>query len=233
MTDFASALKHAQSYSAYSYADNTRHAYAADWRLFTQWCQSHQRRFLPATPETILGYIGALATLITPATIDRCLGGIAFYHRHARQTDPTDDPEVAVVMRGLRRKRGTAAAGKAALSLALLHQLVAACPASYRGTQERAIMVLGFAGAFRCSELVNLSVADLQFVSEGLVVTVRRSKTDQEAHGYERHSVWTMCDVLSSAGHTPLAAYGWPAIRAGVSRARLTWWPDGATTSRL
>jgi hypothetical protein len=60
MADFTTALTHAQSYAAHGYAQNTRQAYASDWRQFTTWCTDHQRCSLPATAETILGYIGAL-----------------------------------------------------------------------------------------------------------------------------------------------------------------------------
>jgi integrase len=183
MADFTAALQHAQSFAAHGYAQNTRQAYASDWRQFTSWCHDHQRRSLPATAETILGYIGALADRVSVATIDRRLCGIAFYHRQARQPDPTDDPEVAVVLRGLRRKNGTAPAVKAPIATVLLRELVIACGDSYRGKQERAVLLLGFAGAFRRSELVALTVADVTLVPEGMLVRVRRSKTDQEGAG--------------------------------------------------
>lgn len=183
MADFTAALKHAQSFAAHGYAQNTRQAYASDWRQFTAWCHDHQRRTIPATAETILGYIGALADQVSVATIDRRLCGIAFYHRQARQPDPTDDPEVAVVLRDLRRKKGTAPGAKAPITTALLLDLVTTCGDSYRGKQERAVLLLGFAGAFWRSELVALTVADVTFVPEGMLVRVRRSKTDQEGAG--------------------------------------------------
>lgn len=183
MTDFTTSLKAAQTYAAYSYAKNTRQAYASDWRLFSAWCNAQQRRALPATPETLLGYIGALATQVRVTTLDRRLRGIAFAHRQAGQPDPTSDPEVRTVLRGLRRKQGSAPAGKAPITLALLRDLVADCGQTYHGVQERALLLLGFAGAFRRSELVALTIASLTFVDEGLVVRLRRSKTDQEGVG--------------------------------------------------
>jgi integrase len=186
MTDFATALRHAQAYTAASYAANTRSAYASDWHTFTTWCDTHQRRALPATAETVLGFIGALANQVRVATIDRRLCGIAFYHRQNRQPDPTADPEVATVLRGMRRTHGTAATAKQALSVALLRQLVSALSPSYRDTQTRAVFLLGFAGAFRCSELVSITIADLTFVPEGMLVMVQRSKTDQEAVGMHK-----------------------------------------------
>lgn len=139
MKDFTTALNAAQAYATYSYAPNTRQAYASDWRLFAAWCATHQRRALPTTPETVLGSIGTLALQVRVATIDRRVRGIAFAHRQAREPDPTTDPEVRAVLRGLRRKLGTAPAGKTALTVALLQELVAACAATTRGSQERAL----------------------------------------------------------------------------------------------
>lgn len=186
LTDFASALTDAQAYTTYSYARNTRQAYASDWAQFTTWCHTHQRRALPATPETVLGYIGTMAGQLRVATIDRRLCGIAFYHHQARQPDPTADPEVATVLRGVRRKHGIAPLGKLPITIDLLQALVVACDTTYRGTQERAVFLLGFAGAFRRSELVALRMDDLTFVPEGLIVRVRRSKSDQEGRGTDK-----------------------------------------------
>lgn len=183
MTDFANLLEQARSYARHSYAANTRAAYASDWQQFRAWCAQQQRRALPATAETILGYIVTLAERLSPASIDRRLCGIAFHHRQARQSDPTDDPEVAITMRGLRRAKGTAAAGKLPITPALLVDVLATCGTDRRGIQERALLLLGFAGAFRRSELVALTLDDLTLVDDGLIVRVRRSKTDQEGSG--------------------------------------------------
>jgi integrase len=75
---------------------------------------------------------------------------------------------------------------KAPLTVEQLRQIVAALPHDRRGVQSRALLLLGFAGAFRRSELVAIQVADLAWVNEGIVVTVRRSKTDQEGEGFAK-----------------------------------------------
>lgn len=185
-TDFTAVLDQARAYAAYSYARNTRLAYANDWKLFKLWCAEQQRRPLPATPETVLGYVVTLAEKRSVATIDRRLCGIAFYHRQERMADPTNDPEVEVTMRGIRRAKGTAANGKAPITTSLLRRLLTQCPATLCGQQARALLLLGYAGAFRRSELVALTITDIQFVDAGMIVTVRRSKTDQEGIGYTK-----------------------------------------------
>jgi site-specific recombinase XerD len=137
MTDLATSLAQARAYAAQSYARNTRIAYASDWKLFTAWCGVQQRRPLPATPETILCYVVALAETVSVATIDRRLRGIAFYHRQERQADPTNDPEVAITMRGLRRAKGTAPVGKAPITTELRQQLLDGVSRNCCGTVYR------------------------------------------------------------------------------------------------
>jgi integrase len=90
-----------------------------------------------------------------------------------------------VVLRGIRRTIGTARAGKAPATADVLMQMVALCPDNMIGRRDRALLALGFAGAFRRSELCALEVADLVEVADGLRVVIRKSKTDQEGQGQE------------------------------------------------
>ena len=86
-------------------------------------------------------------------------------------------------MAGIRRRLGTAATAKRPVLVAELQAMVAALPDTLLGSRDRAILLLGFSGAFRRSELVSLNREDVLETAEGLVVTLRRSKTDQEAEG--------------------------------------------------
>ena len=98
---------------------------------------------------------------------------------------PTNQEGVKVVLRGIRRTIGTARAGKAPATADVLMQMVALCPDSMIGGRDRALLALGFAGAFRRSELCALEVDDLVEVPDGLRVLIRRSKTDQTGEGQE------------------------------------------------
>jgi integrase len=89
-------------------------------------------------------------------------------------------------MRGIRREKGIAPHGKAPILLATLRQMVTALPDDRRGLQDKALLLVGFAGAFRRGELVSLTTADIQFVDAGLVIQLRRSKTDQEGVGFSK-----------------------------------------------
>jgi integrase len=122
----------------------------------------------------------------TVATIDRRLSSIGYYHKQARHALPTKDPEVERTMRGIRRSKGIAPNGKSPILIPLLRQMVGALPDDLPGLRDKALLLLGFAGAFRRNELVGLQMRDVQIGELGLVVTLRRSKTDQEGAGFTK-----------------------------------------------
>lgn len=164
-------------------SENTHRAYRADWQHFAAWCAEHELASLPAAPETLVLYLTAHAEALKASTLQRRLVSIAQAHRAAQLATPTEDAGVKSVWRGIRRRVGTAQVGKAALLTDDVKMLVAALPETTGGTRDRALLLLGFAGAFRRSELVALDVADVELVRDGAIVTVRRSKTDQEGEG--------------------------------------------------
>jgi site-specific recombinase XerD len=179
-------LARARAYVTHSHAKNTLDAYAADWKHFSAWCDAHKRRALPASPETILCYVVDLVDRFTVATIDRRLSSIGYYHKQARHALPTKDPEVERTMRGIRRSKGIAPNGKSPILTPLLRQMVEALPDDLPGLRDKTLLLLGFAGAFRRSELVDLQVRDIQIGDLGLIVTLRRSKTDQEGASFTK-----------------------------------------------
>jgi integrase len=177
------AEERARHYARESRAPNTRRAYRADWADFAAWCAAHQQTVLPASPATVVLYLSERAATHKTATLQRRLTAIAQAHKAADLDSPTTDRAVRRVMTGIRREKGTAQEGKAPALTRELRAMVATLPASLRGRRDRAVLLLGFAGAFRRSELVALDVEDLTWSDEGLVVLVRRSKTDQEGAG--------------------------------------------------
>ena len=186
LTPVEDLLARARTYVTHSHAKNTLDAYAADWKHFNTWCGDHKRRALPASPETILCYVVDLVDRYTIATIDRRLSSISYYHKHARHPLPTKDPEVERTMRGIRRTKGIAPNGKSPILTPLLRQMVEALSDDLPGLRDKALLLLGFAGAFRRSELVGLQMCDIQFADVGLIMTLRRSKTDQEGVSFTK-----------------------------------------------
>ena len=186
LATLARTAERARDYIKESRAANTRRAYAADWRDFRAWCVLHGRPSLPASPETVALYLSDLAERCKTSTLQRRLAAISQAHQaagqHAHEV-PTKHATVRAVMSGIRRTKGTAQRGKAAAVTAVVRAMVEGAPDRLLGQRDRALLLLGFSGAFRRSELVALDVEDLEFTGDGLVVTQRRGKTDQEGEG--------------------------------------------------
>jgi len=166
-----------------SKADNTQRAYAADWQHFEAWCTSVDRQSLPASPETVAAYLAALAQSHKFATIRRRTASIAFAHEAKGQPSPVAHMGVRATLQGIARSLGKAPSKKAALTADLLSKAVRKLPADVPGLRDRALLLLGFAGALRRSELVALDCTDIARHPKGLLVTIRRSKTDQAGEG--------------------------------------------------
>lgn len=164
-------------------APSTRKAYGTDFRLFEVYCDGKGVGSLPASPETVAAYVAAEAKTAKPSTIGRRVAAIRYAHKLAGLETPTDAEAVKATVRGVRRTLGTAKVKKAPAVAAKLRGMVAAPAAGVAGPRDRALLLLGFAGAFRRSELVALDVADVAPTDEGMLVTIRRGKTDQEGAG--------------------------------------------------
>ena len=166
-----------------SKAENTLRGYSADWRDFCGWSEAHTVSPLPATPETAAAYIAECASHLKPGSIQRRLNAIAEAHKAARLDSPTHNALVRNTMKGIRRTFGTAPGQKAATLTEDIRAMVDATDDGTIGIRDRALVLLGFAGAFRRSELVGLDVDDCVFSKDGLTVTLRRSKTDPDGAG--------------------------------------------------
>jgi len=172
-----------RAYIKASKAENTLRGYRSDWRHFCAWCEAGGRSPLPAHPETVAAYIAECAERLKVGSIQRRLNAIAEAHKAVGLESPTRSPLVANTMKGIRRTKGTAPAQKAPALTDDIRAMVEGTRGGMIGLRDRALILLGFAGAFRRSELVRLSVEDCSFTKDGLTVTLRRSKTDQTGEG--------------------------------------------------
>ncbi len=179
-TVLATLADQAREYAEAARAANTTKAYASDLKSFCAWARARGLTCLPASPETVSLYIADLAKVAKPATISRRIAAISAYHQAAGYETPTSHGVVRAVLKGIRRSLGVAQQQKDALSVEQVRRMVAAAPDSLLGLRDRALVLLGFASAMRRSEIVGLAVEDLRFEREGVVLTLRRSKTNQE-----------------------------------------------------
>jgi site-specific recombinase XerD len=175
-----------QRYLEAEKAPATVRAYRSDWAIFAAWCAERGREALGASPETVAMFLAAQAEDGSrPSTLSRRAASIRYIHASAGLEPPTSSELVRATMRGIRREIGTAPVRKVPATADLVERMVAFTESDPRGLRDRALILLGFAGAFRRSELVALDVGDLVESPEGLRVTIRHSKTDQEGAGQE------------------------------------------------
>lgn len=174
----------AEQFIKASIAPNTARSYASDIRHFQGWCYGRGLISMPALPSTVALYISDLMTTgKRTSTVRRRLASISQAHQLSGHDTPTSAREVKTVWKGIRRTYGVATTRKRAIRVAELRGLLAACGTGTIGRRDRAIILLGFTGAFRRCELVALDLSDLQFVSDGLIIRIRCSKTDQDGEG--------------------------------------------------
>jgi site-specific recombinase XerD len=180
----AAELEAASIYAKAEKAYATRTAYRLDFDLFRAWCQDRKVDALPASAETIAAFLAFEADRgMRSPTIDRRVASIRYAHKLAGLALPTDDERVRTVVRGIRRSRPSAPMRKAA---ATSEKIMAMAPIGRQrliDLRDRALLLLGFAGAFRRSELVGLDLDDIEEGRDGLRITIHRSKGDQEGHG--------------------------------------------------
>lgn len=190
------------------HAPATERAYAHDWDDFAAFCDLHGLEPLPAAPQTLALYLKALETrrsrspgaarsvptelpdgvrplgLALP-TLRRRLAAISSRHATAGLETPTDHPLVRKMLRRYARSRGTAVQKKDPLLVERLPSLVLAMGDDLPAQRDRALLLLGYAGAFRRSELVALDVDDLRFSAKGLFLWIAAAKNDPRKKGRE------------------------------------------------
>ena len=179
----------ARNYAKASKADATKRAYASQMAAFAKWCAVRGVPCLPADPLQVAGYLAERASGGTSvATLAQGLTALSRAHVSNGHPSPRLDPVLREVWAGICRTEGERPKREArALPVDDLRRMsrTAKSVGKLAGARDRALLLLGFAGGFRRSELVGLDVADLRDDSDGLVVTLRRTKTDQVGKGRE------------------------------------------------
>ena len=183
-------LEHrARGYARDSRAASTWRAYESDLAHFRAWASAQDPPLpvLPAGAATVALYLTALAPIRKPATIRRRLAAISVAHQVAGLDSPTTDPAVRAVWAGIRRRHGVAPrkmrAARTTLITAMIAPLGSGPDATLADHRDRTLLLFGFAGALRRSELVALDLADVTEDDTGLRVVLRKSKTDQDGEG--------------------------------------------------
>ena len=181
----AMALAKSKAYQDGADAEATLRAYATDVANFHGWCAKHGFTGMPATPETVGAYLAAAGEGYAMPTLRRRVAAIARACGVAGHPLDTKHPAIRETLRGIGRKHGTPARRAAALTTTEVRKLCRACGAGIAGARDRALFLIGFAGAMRRSELIGLDVEHVIWTEEGLKLLIERSKTDKQGEGAE------------------------------------------------
>lgn len=169
-------------------AENTIDAYESDWDDFCDWCRFHQQPSFPASSATIVNYINDLADNAKISTIRRRISAISENFNAAGLADqnPCKEWIVREALIGLNRRIGSAQQGKTPIYWQDLEKMIGLMDLTkLAGVRDKAILLLGFMGAFRRSEISGLDVQDIFFFPQGAVITITHSKTDQLSAGQQ------------------------------------------------
>jgi site-specific recombinase XerD len=206
----------AQRYEIRRKAENTKRAYRSAWADFQTWCKQAGFDALPANIEAVRYYLADLADKgKSVSTIEVRRAAISAAHVAARcATDPTHHPDVKELMEGITRVLGKGGDKKEPITLDVLGRIVGAIDAAtIRGKRDKALILLGYAGAFRRSELVAIDVAHVRIIGHiKLIVHIAKSKTDQEGEGTKKY-----IPRIADPAICPVAAYWDYVDAAGIA----------------
>ena len=167
-----------KSYIKEATSQATRKAYRTDLKHFQNWGGS-----IPSNPNQITDYLVYHAEILSIATLNRRLSSLSIAHKSLGHETPTKSELVRVTFRGIKRKHGTAQRQVEAIVKEDMLLILASIGNTHKDTRDKALLLLGFCTACRRSELVALTFEDIEFKRQGLVITIKRSKTDQTGKG--------------------------------------------------
>lgn len=203
LANLAVVSKLAQDYARNSRSKNTVKSYGSDWRDFDSWCQERGLTAMPADPRSVACYLADRASQpftdpkgnaqdpLKTSTLARRLSAISQAHQIAGVEFNRRHQTIQETWKGIRNTHGIAQKGKEPILIEDLRRMVESIQTSKGdgdrliGFRDKALLLLGFAGAFRRSELVSIQIEDLKLVRDGYIVKLRRSKTDQQGEGRE------------------------------------------------
>ena len=201
-----------------SMAANTIRAYARDWRAWVAYAEAHGLDALPATPAHVCAFLAAYGRDRKATTTQRAAMAIGKAHRLAGLANPIDHEHVRRTLAGLRRTKGVAPRQAAPLCTDEVEKLARATSDDLRGLRDRALVLVGYVGAFRRSELAAFNAEDLEARPEGCWCTSADPRSTKRAAAGTRRSL-TPSSVPSCAPSGPCAL---------GSKPRPAWWPARA-----
>ena len=170
-----------------SKANNTLRAYKSDFRDFGAFCVKHGFKSMPTEPKIVSLYLTHLSTSTKISTLRRRLVSIGVVHKLKGHYLDTKHPVIIENLMGIKRKKGSIQIGKKPILINHLKDIINVIDdqkiEKIKKLRNRTLILIGFGGGFRRTELISIDYEDLDFVEEGLKITLKRSKTDQFGEG--------------------------------------------------
>ena len=170
-----------------SKASNTLRAYKSDFKDFGVFCAKHGFNTLPSDPKIVSLYLTYLSKRSKISTLRRRLVSISMVHKLKGHYLDTKHPIIIENLMGIRRAKGSIQRGKKPILINHLKSIINVID-QYKAEEikklrDKSIILIGFGGGFRRTELISIDYEDLEFVTEGLKITIKKSKTDQFGDG--------------------------------------------------
>jgi site-specific recombinase XerD len=166
---------------------NTLRAYQSDYKDFSLFCSKNGFQVMPTQPKILALYLTHLSSFSKYSTLKRRLASIAILHKTKGHYIDTKHPIIVENLMGIKRRNGTNQIGKKPILISNLKQIIESIHQSNeknnKKIRDKALILIGFSGGFRRSELVNVEYEDIDFVSEGVKIFIKKSKTDQSGEG--------------------------------------------------
>ena len=213
----AMALAKSRAYQDAADAPATLRAYASDLANYKAWCEKHGFQPMPAAPEVVGAYLAAAGEGYALPTLRRRVAAIARACGVAGHPLDTKHPAIRETLRGIARRHGIPARRAAALTTAEIRKLSRACGTGLAGARDRALFLMGFAGALRRSELVALDLEQVTWTRNGMKLLIERSKTDAEGQGAEIAIPRSVTGDLPGYRASAVAGSSWHRDRPSVS----------------
>ena len=166
---------------------NTIRAYKSDFNHFVNFCKKNNFKPLPADPKIVSFYITDLSSTSKVSTLKRRLASLSVIHKLKGHYIDIKHPLIIENLMGIQRKKGVFQKSKKPILINELKEIISIIDNSEKDerkkARDKALMLIGFSGGFRRSELVNIDLEDLEFTKEGVKIFLKRSKTDQSGEG--------------------------------------------------
>jgi site-specific recombinase XerD len=166
---------------------NTIRAYKSDFNNFVEFCKKNNLNSLPSDPKTVSFYITQLSSNSKVSTLKRRLASISVIHKLKGHYIDIKHPLIIENLMGIQRKKGVFQKSKNPILINELREIINIIEKinknEFKKNRDKALILIGFSGGFRRSELVNIELDDLEFTKEGVKIFIKRSKTDQSGEG--------------------------------------------------